>query len=90
MGGKNGVPQATDSLRCLAAATISILAGKWTIEIILVLTDGKQRFTALQRLLPGISHHVLAKELKRLETRGIIVRTAYLSRAEQKGASTAE
>ena len=77
MGGKNKTPHANDSVRCLTVTTISLLAGKWTIGIILALADGKQRFAALQRLLPGVSHHVLAKELKRLQTYEIIVRTVY-------------
>jgi len=45
--------------------------------MILALADGKQRFAALQRLLPGISHHVLTKELKRLQAHGIISRTVH-------------
>lgn len=77
MGGKSRAPHASDSTRNLAAATISLLAGKWTVGIILVLADGKQRFAALQRSLPGISHHVLTKELKRLQGHGIIFRTVY-------------
>jgi DNA-binding HxlR family transcriptional regulator len=77
MGGKNRAPHASDRARSLAAATISILAGKWTVGIVLVLVDGKQRFAALQRALPGISHHVLTKELKRLQAHGIISRTVY-------------
>jgi DNA-binding HxlR family transcriptional regulator len=77
MGGKSRAPHASDGTHKLAAATISLLAGKWTIGIILVLADGKQRFTALQRLLRGVSHHVLTKELKRLQAHGIILRTVY-------------
>lgn len=77
MGGKSRFPHANDPTRNLAAPTISILAGKWTIGIILVLVDGKRRFAALQRLLPGISHHVLTKELKRLQAHGIIFRTVH-------------
>lgn len=77
MGGKSGAPHASDSARYLAAETISVLAGKWTTGIILVLADGKQRFAALQRLLPGISHHILTKELKGLQTYGIILRKVH-------------
>jgi DNA-binding HxlR family transcriptional regulator len=77
MGGKSRAPHASHGTHKLAAATISLLAGKWTIGIILALADGKQRFAALQRLLRGVSHHVLTKELKRLQAHGIILRTVY-------------
>lgn len=77
MGGQSRAPHASDSARSLAAATISLLSGKWTTEIILVLAAGKQRFAALQRLMPGISHHILTKELKALQTSGIIFRKVY-------------
>ena len=77
MGEKRRISQDNDQACCQAAATISLLAGKWTIDIILSLAVGKKRFAALQRLLPGISHHVLTKELKRLQASGIIFRTVY-------------
>ena len=77
MGGKSRAPHASNSTRNPAAATISLLAGKWTIGIILALADGKQRFAALQRCLRGISHHVLTKELKRLQAHGVIFRTVH-------------
>ncbi len=77
MGGKNSAPHTSDDARDLAIATISLLSGKWTTGIIFALEDGKQRFAALQRVLPRISHHVLTKELKELQSHGIISRTVY-------------
>jgi DNA-binding HxlR family transcriptional regulator len=77
MDGKNKSPHTNNNTHDPATATISLLAGKWTIGIILALADGKQRFAALQRCLPGISHHVLTKELKRLLAHGVISRMVY-------------
>jgi DNA-binding HxlR family transcriptional regulator len=77
MGGKSRAPYESNGTSNLASATISLLAGKWTVGIILALADGRQRFAALQRLLRGVSHHVLTKELKRLQVHGIILRTVY-------------
>jgi DNA-binding HxlR family transcriptional regulator len=77
MGGQDKAPYAIDGRRNLAAYTISLLSGKWTTEVILALANGKQRFAALQRLLPGISHRILTKELKALRTSGIILRKVY-------------
>jgi DNA-binding HxlR family transcriptional regulator len=77
MGGQNKATHASSSTENLAIAAISLVAGKWTPRIILNLANGKQRFAALQRLLPGISHHILTKELKALQTSGIILRMVY-------------
>lgn len=77
MDEKNKSPHTNNKTRDLATVSISLLAGKWTIGIILALADGKQRFAALQRCLRGISHHVLTKELKRLQAHGVIFRTVH-------------
>lgn len=77
MGGQNRVSNISDSTRTLAAAAIAILSGKWTSAVILALANGTQRFAELQRLLCGISHRILAKELKGLQRYGIIVRTVH-------------
>ena len=77
MGGENSAAHTSDGTRDLAIETIFLLSGKWTTRIILALVDRKQRFVALQRDLPGISHHVLTKELKELQSHGIISRTVY-------------
>ena len=77
MDRKNKSPHTNNDSRDLASVAISLLAGKWTVGIILALADGKQRFAALQRCLRGISHHVLTKELKRLQAHGVIFRTVH-------------
>jgi DNA-binding HxlR family transcriptional regulator len=77
MDRKNKSPHTNNDSRDLAIVAISLLAGKWTVGIILALADGKQRFAALQRCLRGISHHVLTKELKRLQAHGVIFRTVH-------------
>lgn len=55
--------------------TMELLSGKWKIYIIsaLIFSD-KQRFSELQRNLPGIGSKMLSKELQELELNQLITR----------------
>jgi DNA-binding HxlR family transcriptional regulator len=58
-------------------AAIDAVVGKWKIEIICKLLDGKLRFGDLRRALPGITQHMLTAQLRDLETSALLTRTAY-------------
>jgi DNA-binding HxlR family transcriptional regulator len=58
-------------------AAIDAVVGKWKIEIICSLLDGKLRFGDLRRALPGITQHMLTAQLRALENSGLVTRTAY-------------
>lgn len=61
-----------------AEAAIRLIDGKWKLLILFHLFDGKvQRYSDLEKLIPGISQKMLAQQLRRLEADGIITRTAY-------------
>lgn|SRR5689334_5588243 len=62
---------------CPINLTINILSGKWKIGILWHLSKGVIRFNELQRLLPNISHKILAMQLRELETDVIIYRKVY-------------
>ncbi|AGK99050.1 winged helix-turn-helix transcriptional regulator [Clostridium pasteurianum] len=62
---------------CPINLTINILSGKWKIGILWHLSKGVIRFNELQRLLPNITHKILAMQLRELETDGIIYRKVY-------------
>lgn len=56
----------------------SIISGKWKILIIwYISTYEKQRFNELQRRLDGITQATLTKQLRELETDGVISRKVY-------------
>lgn len=60
------------------AAALRLLEGRWKLMILFHLFDGKvQRYSDLERLIPGISQKMLAQQLRQLETDGIVVRTVY-------------
>lgn len=66
-------PSCKFRLQAIADALYAI-GGKWKLQIIVTLLDGKGRFNELQRTIVGISSKVLASELKDLELNGFVKR----------------
>lgn len=62
---------------CPVHATADILEHKWATLIVRQLLGGPQRYSALYRALPGISHKVLAQRLQAFEAQGLLLRTVY-------------
>jgi DNA-binding HxlR family transcriptional regulator len=62
---------------CPVLKTADIISGKWTLLVLRDLSDGINRFSALERSLKGISPKTLSERLKTLERAGIITRTSY-------------
>jgi DNA-binding HxlR family transcriptional regulator len=62
---------------CPIAMAQNLVAGKWKIFILFLLSQQTRRFTELQRLLPGISHGILTSQLRELEKDGLIHREVY-------------
>ena len=57
---------------------LKLLEGRWKLIILFHLFDGKvQRYSDLERLIPGISQKMLAQQLRRLEADGIVTRKLY-------------
>lgn len=50
---------------------------KWSLLVIVTLTDGILRFSELQRHIPGISQRMLTLTLRQLERDGLVERTVY-------------
>lgn len=62
---------------CAVEATLSVIGGVWKPVILFHLLDGKLRFNALCRLVPGATPRIVTLQLRELEADGIIVRTVY-------------
>jgi DNA-binding HxlR family transcriptional regulator len=59
-------------------AAFKLLEGRWKLVILFHLFGGQvQRFSDLERLIPGITQKMLAQQLRRLEEDGIVTRTVY-------------
>jgi len=62
----------------LEAILRRLLAGRWKLLILFRLFGGQvQRFSDLERLIPGVSQKMLAQQLRQLEDDGIVTRTVY-------------
>jgi len=62
---------------CPVLKTADIIPGKWTLLILRDLSDGVNRFSALERSLAGISPKTLSERLKALEKAGIVTRRSF-------------
>src|SRR4029450_847222 len=63
--------------RCPLTAALEAIGGKWSLIALYFLASGTRRFNELRRLMPRISHKVLAATLRDLERQGLICRKAY-------------
>jgi DNA-binding HxlR family transcriptional regulator len=62
---------------CPVETTLKIIGGRWKVLIIHFLLEDTQRFGELTRLLGGISARTLSKQLRELETDGVVNRKDY-------------
>jgi Predicted transcriptional regulators len=62
---------------CPVLTVQGMIAGKWKLIIIWRLCQGTKRFNELQRLLPEISQGILTKQLRELESDGLVHRKIY-------------
>lgn len=62
---------------CAVEATLSVIGGVWKPVILFHLLDGKLRFNALCRMVPGATPRIVTLQLRELEADGIILRTVY-------------
>src|SRR5271167_2818866 len=57
--------------------TVSIITGRWKLEILWLLNQRMHRFGELRRGIPGITQHMLTTQLRGLEADGLVKRTIY-------------
>ena len=73
-----GKPHTPDTAACDVEALLKLIEGRWKLLLLFHLFDGKvQRYSDLERLIPGISQKMLAQQLRALEADGIVLRTVY-------------
>jgi DNA-binding HxlR family transcriptional regulator len=59
--------------------TLKVFGGKWKPIIIWILfNNGIKRYGEIKKVLPGITHKMLSKQLKELEKDNIVYRKEYL------------
>ena len=62
---------------CSLKEVLDIIGGKWAMPIIYILSKGKLRFKEIERSIEGINTRMLVKELKNMESNGILTREVY-------------
>ena len=70
-------PPSRKTVSCPVETTLEIVGGRWKVLVLHHLLRGTIRFAELHRKLPGISHRTLTKQLRELESAGIIHREVY-------------
>jgi DNA-binding HxlR family transcriptional regulator len=56
---------------------LTIVAGKWKLEILWLLHHRPHRFGELKRAIPGVTQHMLTSQLRELESDGLITREVF-------------
>ena len=59
------------------ASVLSRVGDKWSVFVIMMLSDGPKRFNELKRMINGISQRMLTLTLRGLERDGLVTRTIY-------------
>ena len=62
---------------CPVSKISKVLQGKWSMVIIYVLSEGTLRFSEIHHRLPHITEANLTKDLRMLESYGVIHRKVY-------------
>lgn len=62
---------------CTTRRVFDLIADKWMLSILCVLSEGTARYSALQRAVVGITPKVLTQHLRSLESNGLLTRTVY-------------
>jgi DNA-binding HxlR family transcriptional regulator len=68
-------PQYTENSCMGVREVLSLVGGKWSVLIVIILNDGSKRFNELRRNIDGISQRMLTRTLRELERDGLLTRT---------------
>lgn len=65
------------AVSCPVETTLGVIGGRWKVLVLHHLLDGELRFGEIHKKLTGISHRTLTKQLRELESAGILRRQVY-------------
>ena len=64
-------------INCPVSATLDLIGGKYKALILWNLSEGKLRFSQLQKQVPSATPRMLTLQLRELENQNLITRTVY-------------
>lgn len=64
-------------IECDLSYAVNMIGGRWKLQLLSLLEDGKRRFSDLSAAFPLMTDRMLALQLKGLEQDGLIRRTVY-------------
>jgi DNA-binding HxlR family transcriptional regulator len=62
---------------CPTRLVLDRIGDKWTVLVVLLLSDGTLRFTELRSRVGGVAPKVLTETLRRMERDGLVTRQVY-------------
>ncbi|MFI6731168.1 winged helix-turn-helix transcriptional regulator [Streptomyces atratus] len=62
---------------CAIECAMEVLGGRWKLAILKELLAGTRRFSELKRALPRITQRMLTRQLREMETDGLVIRNVY-------------
>lgn len=72
------MPDTPEAAAEAVAAALAILEGRWKLRILFHLFGGKVlRYSELERAIPEVSQKMLAQQLRRMESDGIVQREVH-------------
>jgi DNA-binding HxlR family transcriptional regulator len=78
MGGKQyTIRIGARKYHCAVAVTMEMIGGKWKAVVLWYLRKKTKRFAELRRHIPDITEKMLTKQLRELESDGIVKRKVY-------------
>lgn len=72
---RSSVEEAPDY--CAIEFAMEVLGGRWKLAILKQLGPGKRRFGELRRAMPAVTQRMLTRQLRELESDGLVTRTVY-------------
>lgn len=74
---KAGLMAPDPSEGCPVTHCLGLIGGKWKPVILFCVSNGVDRFGAMQRAIPGVTKQMLTQQLRELEADGLLSRTVH-------------